>query len=369
MEKVVPDCPEDLARREASGNPVVIAGYGRESTHKGYLSWMLSETHSGPTAARAVEALLAVRHPRAPPEQAQRVTEPSCLWEQPFGHRRKVDLLVDCQLEGQKSRIPIELKTDSGPTGKQFDVMSEHAGSDTPCIVLLLGTSALWDPAGWKSFLPVCPADLICVWGELAESGRAYFRDWLSAVACELARQKLALELYRENMDKDDWWWRYGYRSHKTMMYCVLDHVREALRAAELGKEWRIYDGGHNSVMSIDWDGQNWQLTGVRDMKWFFEFNDSMLVLKVDRKDASPEYARRWVKECRREIEAIEKSDTSTLLDRAEFGSIRSSRNWITVAKWNCHMADDGVLVKQVRSVFEAFGANGAAGFVSSRFG
>ena len=57
----IPESLEQLRVAEMAENPVVIAGAGRESTHKGYLSWILSsEKWGGATAL--VSSLLEHSH-------------------------------------------------------------------------------------------------------------------------------------------------------------------------------------------------------------------------------------------------------------------------------------------------------------------
>jgi hypothetical protein len=42
------------------------------------------------------------------------------------------------------------------------------------------------------------------------------------------------------------------------MAYYLLDKLRDILREKGIGNQWKIFDGGYNSVMSIDWGDRNW---------------------------------------------------------------------------------------------------------------
>ncbi len=144
----VPAMPklEELVSRGREPNPVNVAGYGRESTHKGYLHWILdAETwdRGGEVLARLVAA--------AGGPHLGRVSGIYTEWEQPWGLRQRIDLVARFETDGRPMAVPIELKTDAPPGGKKQDQLErlntgEDPGRATPARLLLaLGSASVQD--------------------------------------------------------------------------------------------------------------------------------------------------------------------------------------------------------------------------------
>jgi len=125
---------EELARLvdTAEANPVEVAGYGREATHKGYLSWSLNTWH-WPGAKRFLHGLV---RDGGLISQSDELTKVKYFWteyERNFGSR-KVDLLIMGETRsGKDLKLPIELKTDSQVSKEQMEGFA-HEGlkSDPP---------------------------------------------------------------------------------------------------------------------------------------------------------------------------------------------------------------------------------------------
>ena len=104
----IPATLPDLAQKESEGNPVVVAGYGRESTHKGYLHWILT-SYRWPGAKQA--ACLLAKHLGFEIDE-NKITLSECLWERHLGNKT-IDLVLTLyENETRLFKLPIELKTD-----------------------------------------------------------------------------------------------------------------------------------------------------------------------------------------------------------------------------------------------------------------
>ena len=108
---------------EKGTNPVEVAGYGRESTHKGYLTWLLNSEHWN-DARKAIHLLVDSASITWPKEndRYRKIAENwknkspkkfQCEYECRIGDKNsKVDLLL-CPNNGNNVNLPIELKTDT----------------------------------------------------------------------------------------------------------------------------------------------------------------------------------------------------------------------------------------------------------------
>jgi len=214
----IPTTLQELLKRSADPNPVNIAGYGRESTHKGYLSWILSTYRN----KLAVELIRALSHELPKKANWGTLEYADCEYEQCIGAHR-VDLQIKlCKDEfSPHSRLlPIELKTDSGPSGEgQFSDMTAYVDSHTEylgCWVICLGSSSVQNHS-WGEFHMITPEKILISWEPYYHTGPKYLRDWMDMVALEVARQRLAVEIYREyTIDHDhNCVWKYGLRNEK----------------------------------------------------------------------------------------------------------------------------------------------------------
>ena len=128
-------------------NPVEVAGYGREGTHKGYLTWLLN-TWRWPGARDGLRRL--VERAQWPSDSRREHAtqwvhsfprEFWCEYERRFGSG-KIDLLVQAE---NGANLPIELKTDSVADEDQLARMSSDPGNFPFGLILCLGSTAVRD--------------------------------------------------------------------------------------------------------------------------------------------------------------------------------------------------------------------------------
>jgi hypothetical protein len=297
------------------------------------------------------------------------VGHPECKWEQKFGKGREIDLLVkNVKCKDDEPILPVELKTDSGSKNKeQFRAFCNHAETyHLPVLILALGSSSVQslvdeeDEELRSRIAIIRPRDIIEVWNDFKDDPRAYMRDWLKAVELEDMRRELVMYLRKKHDGESDWWWQYGYRSFKCMAYYLLDKLRDILREKGIGNQWKIFDGGYNSVMSIDWGDRNWQsVQDLEDLKWYFEFNDEKLVLKVQREKAEPEDTRKWIKSAHKILENVSGSD----LPMPEKPKVSNCKGiWLSVMRWSLDWPNPEHVTDQVNKVMETFGRDGVLG-------
>ena len=286
-------------RLDEGSNPVEVAGYGRESTHKGYLTWLLNTSHwteAKEGLCRLVEAAdwsggergSATGWIRKFPEEFW------CEYERTVGSK-KVDLIVTAGHDdsSQKS-LPIELKTDSVAGGNQLSEMSVGPGQDVG-LVLLLGSSAVRDDSIPKEiekrgcFAPVTVDRILTVWEGLEASMPRVGRDWLEALRHENLRLNNAFDLTPKQRET---YWCYGYRSDKHLFYALLNAVREILNEHDSGGCWSLRDGGYNTVLNLE----PWKLVADGNASVYWEFNDNQLALKVEQ-CGKDKITRKWVEE------------------------------------------------------------------------
>lgn len=327
-----------IAERIRGGtNPVEVAGYGHESTHKGYLAWLL-DSHHWPGARVALERLLEAAE--WPPGEQQRAAcfllalPPSfrCWTEKSVGGG-KVDLLLAPGEQGARPRLAIELKVDSPPGRGQFQKMARGLGKDADAdvgVVLLLGTSAIRDDdldrGGYDRFGKLTLGAILKAWEGLAlpPPGQA----WLEALAQEQQRLEAAYGVPQPlSMD----WRDVGYRSQRHLTYARLHAVHEALKTTAIPGPWHLYDGGFNTVLCLEADsGRSW-IPVAQGVAAFWEWNDARLVLKVQAKEEAPQAAARaWLKAFQQRAEKV--------TCRVERGTVpktaRSGSTWISVLSW-----------------------------------
>jgi hypothetical protein len=352
---------KELEDRLRNGsNPVEVAGYGRESTHKGYLSWMLDTSH-WPAAPQALRLLLeratwpgeedlrrAMVWFQTLPDQFQ------CGCEKPVGGR-KVDLLVPTN-DGTSPDLPIELKVDSGPGDKQFEEMSE-ARRGQPALVLLLGTAAIRDKTpdfgdkttGFGVFGILRPKAILDAWRNL--QGPQPVSDWIQALEHEVLRLGHPFDLPREyQQQRDQDLGRLGYRSDKHIWYARLAAVRDVMTTASpFGAPWTLYDGGYNAVLNLSECQWSW-VTVAAGVKAYWEFNDDNLVLKVEQREADAA-ARAWLSQYQQQAASI----TSPHGPKARPKKAKAGSTWISVLSWRITFRDPHQVAADAIEIIRAF--------------
>ena len=371
---------QTLQRRLHEGkNPVELAGYGRESTHKGYLTWML-DTGRWRQAREAIQRLVHVawtrKHrprtltadggPQAWWEAPEPPTVPASFWtefERPLG-KRKVDLMIMTNDGGTKKVWgALELKTDSPPGKNQFVKMSKCL-EGKPALVINLGSMSVRDDGshtgGYADFAVIRPRDILEAWTPLDKPTPV--AQWLEALAHEVWRLENAFHLTRAERKS---WWIWGYRSPKHLHYALLQAVRENLhrRHPDIGT-WQLFDGGHNTVLNLQRCPYSWiALKDHPGLTAYWEFNDRRLMLKVKREE-DPTKTRAWIRTwqntakrqpCRWPMELP--------------GALRASATWISVMTWEVpddspdEMADAAVaVIRQFTPLLEGSSSSQAKG-------
>lgn len=333
---LIPKTLNDLKRAHESCNPVVIAGYSRESTHKGYLSWMLDSRRNKVNAMDITRKLLSAaeididfKSVHVAPEAKTKTCN------------SKIDLVLrlDPSAKGECSEeIPVELKVESGPSGnKQLQNLNNQ-----PSIVLLLGSSSTrdFDWERYSNIKVVRHSQLLELWKTFCNAGPLFLCHWLESVAMEVARKRLAHELYQRIIEKPtprgqatlDELHSYGFCSDKHLWYYIYDAFRNV---QEPFKKWQIADGSYNPVLS----GPSKSLpleTGVQEAyKWYFEFNYGVLRLKLSKPEGDP-YTLEKLKDWRKRLVEQANDPSNEKLPAAKPSSYNKwSKKWLTMVKWD----------------------------------
>ena len=310
-----------------------LAGHGRESTHKGYLTWLLNTSH-WPAANHALIRLVEAAVPHWPDRHRvsanrwiQRCPDNLyTLYEQRVGNG-KVDLIVRAGDGDDRDLLPIELKTDSAVGSDQLTRMSVE-GSRAIGLVLLLGSSAVRDDIlpqmeGRGCFAPLTLEQIIDAWQDLEVPPPGI--DWLEALKHEQTRLTRAFQI---GPDRRHW----AYRDRKHLSYALLTSVKKELhnRHSEFGS-WKLYDGGYNTVLNLSSDsGWSWNRVAQGNAKAYWEFNDEEFALKVEQ-CGDETTTRKWI---------------SGIQDRLSPGSLpngvtsrkpraaRAGSQWMSVWRW-----------------------------------
>ncbi len=354
-------------RLHAGKNPVEIAGYGRESTHKGYLTWIL-DTGRWPQAREGLERLLhraweRERATRSLPRNSSRGVWwqapdpprlPPSFWtefERRLG-KSKVDLMVMSHHGGTKEAlVAVELKTDSPPANQQFVKMSKHLGKK-PGIVLELGSMAVRDDdvnrGGYADFGVVRPRDILEAWGTLDKPEPV--AHWLEALEHEVWRLDNAFNL---TADEQKNWWACGYRSPKHVHYARLQRVRDALhrRYPDLGT-WKLYDGGYNTVLNLRRGAHSWRpMIYNPGLTAFWEFNDNRLMLKVRREKGARD-VKAWIL---RWQETAKRHRCPWPMETPK--ALKAKATWISVMAWKVPADAPETMAGAAAEVIRRFGA------------
>ena len=286
-------------------NPIEVAGYGREATHKGYLTWLLNTWHwSG--AREGLKCL--VKGAKWPSdsrrEDAKRwihnfPKEFWCEYERRVGNG-KVDLLVQAEYG---SKLPIELKTDSVARDGQLKKMSSDQENYPFGLILCFGSSAVRDDRVDKygCFALVTLDAILDAWNDLISSMPRPGRDWIESLRHEKLRLTNAFDL---TPDQREQWWDYGYRADKHPFYALLSSVRKILndKHDDLGT-WKLYDGGYNTVLNLVRGDWSWRPVAGGNAEFYWEFNNKDLFLKVHPcEDRDEQIAREWVEKTKEKV-------------------------------------------------------------------
>ncbi|MBM4321669.1 MAG: hypothetical protein FJ125_17440 [Deltaproteobacteria bacterium] len=337
-------------------NPVEVAGYGYESTHKGYLAWLLNSGHWTGAQEAMARLLRAADWPESERPQVERFVSallpPFWCWTEKKVGAAKSDLLLASGTNGTGPKLAIELKVDSPPGSKQFPKMSEGLGKEADLgLALLLGTSAIRDDylhcGGYGRFGTLTALAILQTWEGLAlpAPGQA----WCEALTHEQQRLEGAYTLPGALQSV---WWNAGYRSLRHMMYAKLHAVRGALEATAICKPWHLYDGGFNTVLCLHGDSRRSWLPVAKNVLAFWEWNDDRLVLKVEAKDGqSREMARRWLTAFQRRAGQVNCGVPQKTLPRAA----HSGSTWISVQSWAPRFENPRVAADDAVAVIEAF--------------
>ena len=333
-------------------NPVEVAGYGRESTHKGYLTWILNRDSRG-MAIKFLCELINNLGDRQEKKWLSGIQSIHTEYEKRLG-KRKIDLIVTAKTSERKIKIPIELKTDSDPDPKQLeDYLKECRDKPDeygPVVLMLLGSSSVhrvfsdYEAKKFKDLLIIRPEDIIKASEVIINDGFQPFKDWIDAIKLEIERRKMAgdaLTDYVQTHDpnKTDRFWLCGYRSLKHVYYYFYYHLKNFFDKNLGDYGWNIYDGGYNAVMNFD--KNNWYPIALKtddpsleNIGWFFEFNDSHFVMKI----RNPYIKENACKdEIRNEINSLQtkmKSVDCSLKPVYPKGN-RCSYMWLTIARWD----------------------------------
>ena len=314
-------------------NPVEVAGYGRESTHKGYLTWLLNTSH-WPKAKDGLIRLVEAAdewpddcHGKVIEWIQQCPNEFHCEYERRVGEG-KVDLVVKAENSSKYDQLPIELKTD-GKVGE--NQLSKLSSDPKLCIglVLLLGSSAVRDDsipekAERGCFAPLTIGNILTAWKAMKSDMPRAGRDWLEALQHEQIRHNNAFDLSSEKRKR-------VYRDDKHMYYALLNSVRKVLSEEhdELST-WSLYDGGFNTVLNLQEDKWSWKEVAGGNAKAYWEFNDCELVLKV-KQCRKEKITRDWVAKTQVKVQNLQ---PPCKVESRKPRKARAGSKWISVWRW-----------------------------------
>lgn len=353
-----------LAKDASQPNPVNIAGYGKESTHQGYLSWLLSPRC--PESTAIMESLVKM----AGAEHVKFSSTVNSRTEVVVSvkPRRQIDIVVDVD---DSSVFAIELKTDSGPSGDgQLKEMSVHTigGKSVRAYLLLeLGSASVMDFQSGELFKVLRPAKIVAALSHLREKDTV-LAHWLEALESETARAKNCAAVYRswQLTDKSISPTRWGYRSGRDLTFYILNCVREELKQIQSSGRWAIYSGGYNTVMCLYPPPDEHFL---RETAWpafrggigrpYFEFNDDHFILKClnPQSDGSISVPlKETMKQIREEIGSISSREKDS---RARPCQSRSKGNWLHIYKWELGLSDPRQTAADASDILNKYGYDG----------
>ena len=328
-----------LATRLRNGcNPVEVAGYGRESTHKGYLTWLLNTSrwlYAKEALVCLIEAVDNESHDGHRKNAIRRIKqwpdEICTEFEKQVG-RGRVDLLVRAGNAGVGAQLPIELKTD-GTVGKQQLTKMSDDGTPPFGLVFLLGSSSVRDDCMPKtkdrgSFAPLTVEQIIAAWQHLDMPKPG--RDWLDALQNEQTRLSNAFEI--NSSEQHQLKYRDVYRDKKHWYFALLSSVKQELGRsyAEYG-QWSLYDIRFKTVLNLDEESQySWNRVAHDQAQAYWEFNDDVFTLKVKRL-GKEECTRNWIRKVQRKIS---RSRLPIGVTSRKPRAARKGSTWISVWQW-----------------------------------
>ena len=303
---------------ENNDNPVEVDGYGPELTHQWYLTWLLDSRHWR-DAREAIDLLIDSPSSYKCPEDNklyQKIAgqwkrnfpqEFWCNFEYPIGNKGEVDLFLRSE-DGTGFGLPIELKVDDELQYNQLEKYSSGR-EDELGLVFLLGSSSVRDDSfhnigcwKWITINDILTA-WECLYGSMPQRGKM----WYDSLKNEVLRLNYAFEI--ENYDisisgsKDpDWRKKYGYRGDrikKHLYFSKLNSVKNVLyeKRNKGLMEWKLYDTRNNTVLNLNSEEYPWKnITNLGENKYYWEFNDEVLVLKVEfEKEYGDVGIREWI--------------------------------------------------------------------------
>ncbi len=359
MDRIIPENLDELRKANSKPNPVNIAGYGQESTHKGYLSWIL-DSDRNPKAIELATFLLqkAAGNWRVPflgsagnPLNIQRVWVTT---ETQLG-KKFIDIMIHLDAKGEEFTnyaLGVVIKTDSGPSSpEQFDSMYAELEDNPQClgaIVLQLGTSCLFrGDLVFGFFEPVSFVDIYKMWNEQVFAGTQlsldsqskkslgtprFLIDWMEAIGMEIARKNLSHEAYLESQAVTSFSHAdLGYRLARHPIMYAYPIIQSALESNRNNWYWITENSTKNSALGCGFKGIGHfvPVSDVQGISWFYEFNDDCFHLKIKNESQDDERLRTWINSTKQKITAI---DLPPMLKFAKT-RVKLGR-WMTVAKW-----------------------------------
>lgn len=340
---------------EKGTNPVDVAGYGRENTHQGYLTWLLN-TWRWKDARKAIDLLIDSASITWPKEndRFRMISEnwkrnfPEHFWcefERGIGDKR-VDLLI-CTNSGNNMNLPIELKTDTKLKKTQLNDYSSNRENELG-LVFLLGSSAIRDDYQVDAtevngcFGCLTVEDILSSWQDLYRNMPQRGKEWYDSLQNERLRLNCAIEIENYDRSKCDsevfGSWKYGYRSERHLVYSKMNSVKNVLhenKNKELTK-WILYDGVRNTVLNLRESKYSWKdIPNIEKTRYYWEFNDYKLTLKVEYTGAQGDGENKeilsWIKEKK---DGINEKEWSWPDGVTPSRPRKSEGTWISVFHW-----------------------------------
>lgn len=339
-------------------NHVELAGYGRESTHKGYLTWLLNTTH-WPDARNFLYELIQQADGNLADEWLNNFPiDFWCEYERRVGNG-KVDLIVTSDQDDLNSQLPIELKTDRVVTPAQLENM--HVADLRLGLVFLLGSSAVRDDnatADQAGAFKIIPLDQILSTLEYFESSLpSPGKDWLNALRHEKLRLNIGFQLTDEQREC---YWKYGYRSDKHHYFALLKSLRDE---ENLKGDWYLEDGGHNTAMYLNKEFTRTDFVAETYVYWEFNDNNLCLKIKMPDRDEHREEMRNWIINTQTEIDELwgrysctEVNQVRGIVKKRRYPPRRDSKaTWVRIMGWICELDTSRNVAARVISVIKHF--------------
>jgi len=390
MENTIPENLNELRKANSKPNPVNIAGYGQESTHKGYLSWIL-DSDRNPKAIELATILVQRaagnwRHPflgsKHNPISIQRTWVTT---EEKVG-KHFIDLMLHIEVKGKEYSeyiVGIEIKTDSGPSSRHqfenmFDILYDNTPSCLGAIALLLGTSSVMPHhIFFNGFESLTFEDLYKLWyeeafgseqislwhkGKQRESNPLRFlHDYMRALAMETARKNLAHNFYLTrwyDKDTDTDFRDFGYRSYRHPIMFLYPEIAKRLNGKIDNGYWIAEHSQHNSTLTCYYtDNRFTKPTNLDGLEWYWEFVDDTLHVKVVNNNANLSDVKKWLLDTKMAV---------TILPNLPVLTFRKTPlrlgTWMTICKWEVDLTDIKEACKEIlilTEIFEEYIING----------